>query len=77
MDQIDDIVGKLAKEGIHVSQEIVEYLLWYCNRKMDLCGIENRNEYLPVLFDDELKNYLFRQCVNVTTLLMMHKGECA
>lgn len=78
MDQtkIDEIVNEWAREGIHISQETVEHLIWYCNRKMDVCGIENREEYLPLLFKDELKNHLFREYVNATTLLRMQKGEC-
>lgn len=78
MDQmeIDEIVSKWVREGIHISQETVEYLIWYCNRKMDVYGIENREEYLPMLFKDELKNHLFREYVNVTTLSRMQKGEC-
>lgn len=78
MDQtkIDEIVSEWASEGIHISQETVEYLIWYCNRKMDVCGIKNREEYLPLLFKDELKNHLFREYVNVTTLSRMQKGEC-
>lgn len=42
MDQtkIDEIVSEWVREGIHISQETVEYLIWYCNRKMDVCGIE-------------------------------------
>ncbi len=78
MDQtkIDEIVNELVREGIHISKETVEYLIWYCNGKMDVCRIENREEYLPLLFKDELKNHLFRECVNGTTLLRMQKGEC-
>lgn len=74
--KIDEIVSELVRKGIHISQETVEYLIWYCNRKMDVCGIENREEYLPLLFKDELKNHLFREYVNVTTLSRMQKGEC-
>lgn len=74
--EIDEIVSELVRARIHISQETVEYLIWYCNRKMDVCGIENRDEYLPLLFRDELKNYLLREYVNVTTLLRMQKGEC-
>lgn len=79
MSWIDEIVGKWAKEGVHVSQETVDYLLWYCDRKMDVARIENREEYLPLLFEDELKNHLFRQCINATTILRMIGGceECA
>lgn len=78
MDQtkIDEIVSEWVSAGIHISQETVEYLILFCNRKMDVCGIENREEYLPLLFKDELKNHLFREYVNATTLLSMQKGEC-
>lgn len=76
--KIDKIVSEwVVREGIHISKETIEYLVRYCNRKMDVCGIENREEYLPLLFRDELKNHLFRECVNGTTLLRMQKGECA
>ncbi|MCI8562004.1 MAG: hypothetical protein HFH69_00640 [Lachnospiraceae bacterium] len=76
MAEIEKIIAEYTEKGIEVTQETVEYLIWYCNRKMDVCGIENREEYLPLLFKDELKNYLFREYVNVTTLLRMRKGEC-
>ena len=78
MDQtkIDEIVSEWVRAGIHISQERVEDLIWYCNRKMDVCGSENREEYLPLLFKDELKNHLFREYVNATTLLRMQKREC-
>lgn len=75
MGWIDEIVGKWTKEGVHISQETVDYLLWYCDIKMDVAKIENRKEYLPLLFEDELKNYFFRKCVNATTILRMI-GEC-
>ncbi|MDE6951991.1 MAG: hypothetical protein K2P64_13910 [Lachnospiraceae bacterium] len=78
MDQteIDDIVSDWVKKGVHISQETVDYVLRYCERKMDVNKIENREEYLPLLFKDELKNHLFREYVNATTLLRMQKGEC-
>lgn len=82
MDQteINDIVSNWVKKGVHISQETVDYVLWYCERKMDVNRIENREEYLPLLFKDELKNYLFRQYVNATAMLRaaeMECGECA
>ena len=79
MDQteIDDIVSEWVNKGVHISQETVDYVLWYCERKMDVNGIENRKEYLPLLFRDELKNYLFRQAVNATTLLREAERKCA
>lgn len=48
---------------------------WLCNRKMDISKIENREEYLPLLFKDEVKNYLFRCSVNATTFLRRLEAE--
>ncbi len=78
MDQteIDDIVSDWVKEGIHISQETVDYVLWCCERKMDVNKIENREEYLPLLFKDELKNHLFGQYVNVEAMLRIAKRKC-
>lgn len=71
MKQIEEIVAEYVRKGIHVSQEVVDYLIWYCNRKMDVAKVENREEYLPLLFEDEIRNYYYRQSVNATTLLRM------
>ena len=78
MDQteIDDIVSDWVKKGVHIPQETVDYVLWYCEKKMDVNRIENREEYLPLLFRDELKNHLFRQSINATTLLRIAEREC-
>ena len=43
---------------------------------MDVNRIENREEYLPLLFRDDLKNHLFRQSINATTLLRIAEREC-
>ncbi|MCM1559676.1 MAG: hypothetical protein NC123_09030 [Butyrivibrio sp.] len=74
--EIDDIVSEWVNKGVHISQETVDYVLWYCERKMDVSRIENREEYLPLLFRDELKNHLFRQSINATTMLRMMGREC-
>jgi len=78
MDQteIDDIVGGWESKGVCISQETVDYVLWYCERKMEVNKIENREEYLPLLFRDELKDHLFRQSINATTMLRMIEREC-
>lgn len=79
MSWIDEIVGKWTKKEVYISQKTVDYLLWYCDSKMDVAKIENKEEYLPLLFEDELKDYLFRQSINATTILRMMGGheECA
>lgn len=69
MERIEEIVAEYVGKGIHVSQETVEYLIWYCNRKMDVAGIKDREEYLPLLFEDEMRYYFLREAVNATTML--------
>lgn len=66
-EELQKIVDEYREKEIHISDEEAEQILWLCNRKMDICKIENREEYLPLLFKDEVKNYLFRCSVNATT----------
>ena len=73
---IDDIVSDWVSKGVHISQETVDYVLWSCERKMDVNRIENREEYLPLLFKDELKNYLLRQYVNAITMMRVTGRVC-
>ncbi len=74
--EIENIVRDWVKKGVPVSQEAIDYVLWFCERKMDVNRIKNREEYLPLLFRDELKNHLFRQCINATTMLRAMEREC-
>ena len=41
----------------------------FCLRKMKICGIENQEEYLPLLFRDEVKNFIIRRGINAITAL--------
>nr|UVY19304.1 MAG: hypothetical protein [Bacteriophage sp.] len=68
-EELKEIVEGYRTEGIHISDEEVNEILWLCNRKMEISKIEDREEYLPLLFKDEVKNYLFRRGVNAVTLL--------
>lgn len=72
------IVDEYREKEIHISDEEAEQILWLCNRKMEISKIEDREEYLPLLFKDEVKNYLFRRGVNAVTLLrsLEAKGIC-
>ena len=66
---LKDIVEKYRDKGILVPEDAVEKVEKYCIRKMDVYGIENRNEYLPKLFDNELKNYLIRLSINTASMM--------
>lgn len=75
MAEIEKIIAEYAEKGIEVTKETVEYLIWYCYRKMDVAKIENKEEYLPLLFKDEIKNSFFRKAVNMSTMLKIYKKE--
>ena len=74
-EELQKIVDEYREKEIHISDEEAEQILWLCNRKMDICKTENREEYLPLLFKDEVKNYLFRCSVNATTFLRRLEAE--
>lgn len=74
-DELKEIVDEYRAEEIHISDEEAEMILNLCNRKMDICKIDNREEYLPLLFKDEVKNYLFRRAVNAKTFLRRLEAE--
>lgn len=74
-EELQKIVDEYREKEIHISDEEAEQILWLCNRKMDISKIESREEYLPLLFKDEVKNYLFRCSVNATTFLRRLEAE--
>lgn len=75
MSRVEEIVAGYADKGIRIPQETVERLIRHCSRKMEVAKVENREEYLPLLFEDEIRNYLYRRSVNATTVLGMMGKE--
>lgn len=70
-----DIVEEKRAKGIPISDEEAEEVCEICYRKMELVKIQNKEEYLPLLFEDELNNYLFGLVVNATTMLRRIEQE--
>ena len=70
-----EMVKDYRKVGISISDKEAESIFDFCIRKMERVKIKNREEYLPLLYADELKNYLVRTAVNATSLLMMYGKE--
>ena len=62
-----DLVNKVRAKGFDVTDENAEKILQHCYRKMEVAGIQNPDEYLPLLYEDELRNVLFRAAVNATS----------
>ena len=72
------IVNNFRNDGISVSDEEAEYVCKFCFRKMEVGKIQNKDEYLPVLFKDEIRNYIYRRAVNATSILRMEENKvCA
>lgn len=75
--QLWEIVGEYREKGVPITNEEAEEVCEFCCRKMEVGKVENREEYLPLLFADEIRNYLFRMAVNATTALRMMGEEVA
>ena len=45
-EELQKIVDEYREKEIHISDEEAEQILWLCNRKMDICKIEDREELL-------------------------------
>lgn len=67
-----EILQNLREEGFAVPDATAESIHDYCLRKMEVADISDREEYLPLLFEDEIKNYCIRAAVNI---LSMKEGE--
>ena len=73
--RLEEITGKFRENGIEVSEREAESVRSHCFRKMDMCGIKNKEEYLPLLYEDELRHYLFGKTINAITYLRMTAKE--
>lgn len=78
-EELRSIIAEWRGKGVQMSDEEAEDLLQFCNRKMDICKIQNQEDYLPLLYRDEVKNYLFRCSANATMMLrkMNEEDVCA
>lgn len=68
-------VTEWREKGVHISDEEAEMIYLFCQRKMEVAKIKNPDEYIDLLYPDEIKNYLLRLSVNATTMLRRIKKE--
>lgn len=73
--ELKEIVEGYRDKGVRLTDEEAEDVRKFCIRKMEVAGIQNKEEYLPLLFADEIRNHLFRMSVNATTMLRMMGKE--
>ena len=62
-------VDKLRGQGIHITDEEVKEVYMYCLRKMEVAKVENPEQYIELLYPDELKHYIMRHGINACTIL--------
>ena len=62
-------VDKLRGQGIHITDEEAEEVYIYCLRKMEVAKVEVPEEYINLLYPDELKHYIIRHGINASTIL--------
>ena len=62
-----DMIKKVREKGFEVTDENAEMILQHCYRKMEVAGIRNTEEYLPLLYADEIKSYLMRAAINAAS----------
>lgn len=68
-DELKRITADFMETAGGVTDSEADEIFRLCLRKMEICGIENREKYLPLLFRDEVKNYIIRRGINAITAL--------
>lgn len=68
-EEIANIVEQCRAEGYIISDSEIDEIIRHCIRKMEVAGIEGKEMYLPMLFEDELKQYFIRSAINAVALL--------
>ena len=62
-------VDKLRGQGIHITDEEAKEVYMYCLRKMEVANVEQPEQYIELLYPDELRHYIIRHGINASTIL--------
>lgn len=62
-------VDKLKSQGIYITDKEAEEVYMYCLRKMEVAKVEKPEQYIELLYPDELKHYIMRHGINACTIL--------
>jgi hypothetical protein len=64
-------------QGMMITDEELYDIYLYCLRKMQVANISAPEEYIHLLYPDEVRNYAVRHGVNATVILReMEKRAC-
>ena len=64
-----EIVEGYREKGYSISDQEARTVYRLCEIKTELANVPDKEEYMLLLFEDEIRNYLFRRVVNATTML--------
>lgn len=64
------------QKGFRISNQEAEKVLFFCERKIGRMNPADPEQYLELLFRDELKNYFYRNAVNAVSLQKIEGKEC-
>lgn len=68
-DEIANAIEQYRTKGFRISDAEVDGIIQHCIRKMEVAGIKDKEMYLPLLFEDELKQHFIRDAINAVTIL--------
>ena len=64
-------VDNLREQGIYITDEEVREIYMYCLRKMEVANVEQPDQYIELLYPDELRHYIIRHGINASTILRL------
>ncbi len=70
-----ETIKEWREKGVAISDDAAKMIYALCIRKMEVAKVENPDEYIFLLYPDEVKNFLFREAVNAKTFLMKLREE--
>lgn len=62
-------IDVLRLQGIYITDTEAEEVYQYCFRKMEVANVEMPEQYIELLYPDELKHYIMRHGINACTIL--------
>lgn len=71
MQEYESVKRKLEEDGYKISNAEFSCLVEYAKRKAKVTGKDDA--YIPILLPDTVKEYFFRQGVNLETMSKMMK----
>ncbi len=74
-EELKATIDEWRDKGVMISDEAAESVYKLCLRKMKISKVEDPDNYIFLLYPDEVKNFLFREAVNARTFLMMMEKE--